>query len=207
MRETVYIFTADPGVDVYSEVAAAGCTTVPMHPPSKPALLSHVAVTVDVSGSGDDKTAITSEAGERLMMALIFSVLAELTHVNARPVKAFTPHNALEALGLFVGADTKTVSKTACSYMAAEFNQNGKITPHDALGILHYSVCLRDLDADWKFIDCNGDYSDISRTNTVYDEGVSAQNIVTNLEVSMTGVLLGDVNNTYTNYLDIAGQM
>ena len=170
-------------------------------------ILSDVAVTVDVSGSDDDLTATTSEAGGFLLEVddgVDLSVLADLTHINATPTKAITPHDALEALRLSVGLDTTTGSKTAYNYMAADFNQNGKVTPHDALEILKYSVGLRDLDTDWKFIDSNGDYSDISRTNTVYDEGVSAQNITANLDMSMTGILLGDVNDTYTNYLDIA---
>ena len=33
------------------------------------------------------------------------------------------------------------------------------------------------------------------------------KNITANLGVSMTGVLLGDVNQTYTTYLDIAQQI
>jgi hypothetical protein len=33
------------------------------------------------------------------------------------------------------------------------------------------------------------------------------KNITANLGVSMTGVLLGDINHTYTTYLDIAQQI
>ena len=40
--------------------------------------------------------------------------------------------------------------------MAADFNQNGKVTPQDALDILKYSVGLRDLDTDWMFVNSAG---------------------------------------------------
>ena len=132
------------------------------------------------------------------------NLLADMTHVNASPTKAITPQDALEALRLSVGLTTIGGTKTAYDYMAADFNQNGKVTPQDALDILKYSLGLRDLDTDWKFIDSAGDYSGITKSSVSYTEGVSVAAMTADLDVAMMGILLGDVNDTYTGYLDIA---
>ena len=88
--------------------------------------------------------------------------------------------------------------------MAADFNQDGKVTPQDALEILKYSLGLRDLETDWKFIDGDGDYSAITKSTVVYTEGVSINGMSADLDIALTGILLGDVNDTYTGYLDFA---
>jgi hypothetical protein len=131
-------------------------------------------------------------------------VLADMTHVNASPTKAITPQDALEALRLSVGLTTIAGSKTPYDYMAADFNQDGKVTPQDALEILKYSLGLRDLETDWKFIDGDGDYSAITKSTVVYTEGVSINGMSADLDIALTGILLGDVNDTYTGYLDFA---
>ena len=130
-------------------------------------------------------------------------VYGDLTHVNERPTKAITAQDALDALRLAVGLATTSGSKDAFAYIAADFNQDGRVSAQDALEILKYSVGFRDLDAEWKFIDGIGDYSDIGRRNTVCDEGVNFDAMSSNLDVTLTGVLLGDVNDTYSAYLDI----
>ena len=132
------------------------------------------------------------------------NLLADMTHVNEAPTKAITPQDALEALRLSVGLATIGGTKTAYDYMAADFNQNGKVTPQDALDILKYSLGLRDLETDWKFIDSAGDYSGITKSSVSYTEGVSVAAMTADLDVAMMGILLGDVNDTYTGYLDIA---
>jgi len=104
---------------------------------------------------------------------------------------------------LAVGLATTSGSKDAFAYIAADFNQDGRVSAQDALEILKYSVGFRDLDAEWKFIDGISDYSDIGRRNTVCDEGVNFDAMSSNLDVTLTGVLLGDVNDTYSAYLDI----
>ena len=126
-----------------------------------------------------------------------------MEHFNERPNKAITAQDALDALRLAVGLATTSGSKDAFAYIAADFNQDGRVSAQDALEILKYSVGFRDLDAEWKFIDGIGDYSDIGRRNTVCDEGVNFDAMSSNLDVTLTGVLLGDVNDTYSAYLDI----
>ena len=89
------------------------------------------------------------------------------------------------------------------SHLAADFNKNSKVTAQDALDIYKYTLGVGDLEADWVFIDSAGDYSGISKSNVVYTEGFSAENMSIDLNVALTGVLLGDVDDTYSGYLDI----
>jgi hypothetical protein len=133
------------------------------------------------------------------------NLLADMIHTNASPTKAITPQDALEALRLSVGLTTIGGSKTALDFMAADFNQNGKVTPQDALDILKYSVGLRELDTEWMFVDSAGDYSGITKGDVSFTEGVSIADMSSDASVGLTGILLGDVNDTYTSYLDSSG--
>lgn len=126
-----------------------------------------------------------------------------MEHFNERPNKAITAQDALDALRLAVGLATTSGSKDAFAYIAADFNQDGRVSAQDALEILKYSVGFRDLDAEWKFLDADEDYSGISRSNTVHQDSESLEAMSTNLEINMTGILLGDVNDSYTTYLDM----
>jgi hypothetical protein len=169
-------------------------------------MISDVSVTGDVVGTDEDLYAISSDQGSFILEVddgIDLTVIGELEHVNASPTKAITPQDALEALRLSVGLSTTSGSMDAFDYMAADFNQNGSVTPQDALEILKYAVGLRDLEAGWKFVDDDGDYSDIGKSNTVFEEGVGVEAVSANLEVTMTGILLGDVNDTFTSYLEV----
>ena len=169
-------------------------------------LISDVTITGDVAGTDTNLSTTSSDQGSFILEAedgIDLTVIGDLDYVNARPTKAITAQDALDALRLAVGLDTTSGSKDAFSYIAADFNQSGKVTAQDALEILKYAVGLKGQDAEWKFFDSGGDYSGISRSSTNFDEGVTAQNIASNLDMSMTGILLGDVNDTYSTYLDI----
>ena len=178
-------------------------------------ILSDLAITADMSNpsshmpnSSSDLTATSSNTGTFAMEvdnAASVSLLADMIHTNASPTKAITPQDALEALRLFVGLTTIGGSKTALDFMAADFNKNGKVTPQDALDILKYSVGLRELDTDWMFFDSAGDYSGITKGDVSFAEGVSIADMSADASVGLTGILLGDVNDTYTSYLDSSG--
>ena len=88
--------------------------------------------------------------------------------------------------------------------MAADFNKDGKVTPQDALDIHKYALGLGDLTAGWVFVDSTGDYSAITKANVAFTEGVRVAALSASLDIAMTGILLGDVNDTYTGYLDVA---
>ena len=116
--------------------------------------------------------------------------------------KSINSRDALDALRLAVGMDTQNGTNTAFDYIAADFNQDGRVTSQDALAILQYSVGLPTTErAKWVFVDSNGDYSGISRTNTNYDEGITIADLSSATELSLTGILIGDVNDSYSGLI------
>jgi len=117
----------------------------------------------------------------------------------AQSSKSVTSQDALDALRLSVGMDTQSGTSTAFDYIASDFNQDGKVSSQDALAILKYAVGLPTTEqAEWVFVDSDGDYSDISRSNTNYAEGVTTTGITSVTELSLTGILIGDVNDSYS---------
>ena len=113
--------------------------------------------------------------------------------------KAISSQDALDALKLSVGLSTSAGTKNAFDYMSADFNQDGKVSSQDALSILKYSVGLATQEqAKWVFVDTNGDYTSISKSDTSYTEGVSIADLSTDTTVSLTGILIGDVNDSYS---------
>ena len=78
--------------------------------------------------------------------------------------------------------------------MSADFNQDGKVSSQDALAILKNSVGIPTTEqAKWVFVDTNGDYSGVSKSNTSYTEGVTITDLAADTSVGMTGILIGDV--------------
>ena len=49
-------------------------------------------------------------------------------------------------------------------------------------------IMVREVDAD---------YSAIDRKNTDYDEGILISDVMTDLSINMTGILVGDVDGSY----------
>ena len=128
------------------------------------------------------------------------SVTASVAY--SQSVGAVTSQDALDALKLSVGLSTSQGTKTAFDFMSADFNQDGKVSSQDALAILKYSVGLpTSEEAKWVFVDTNGDYSGVSKSNTSYTEGVSIADLSADTFVSLTGILIGDVNDSYSGLI------
>ena len=109
--------------------------------------------------------------------------------------KNITSQDALDVLRLSVGMDTQSDSKRAFDYIAADFNKNGKLSSQDALAILKNAVGLLTTEqAEWVFVDSDGDYSDFSRNNANYDEGITISDLASAIELGPTGILIGDIN-------------
>jgi hypothetical protein len=128
------------------------------------------------------------------------TVTASLAYSSS--TKAISSQDALDTLKLSVGMTTAAGTQTAFDFMSADFNQDGKVSSQDALSILKYSVGLpTSEEAKWVFVDTNGDYSGVSKSNTSYSEGVSIADLSADTTVSLTGILIGDVNDTYSGLI------
>ncbi|MDA8543368.1 hypothetical protein N9K64_06270 [Rhodobacteraceae bacterium] len=125
-----------------------------------------------------------------------------LSFSNTGSTKAISAADALDALKLSVGLSTDAGVGDAFSLISADFDQNGRVTAADALEILKYSVGLTtQQDAKWVFVDTAGDYSDISKSNTSYTDGMSIADLSADTSVSLTGILIGDVNDSYSGLI------
>lgn len=113
-----------------------------------------------------------------------------------------TSGDALDALRLSVGLPTQAGTASAFDFIAADFNQDGKITSGDALEILKFSVGLQGSSTpEWVFLDTNSDYSNVSRSTINYTKGVSLTDITSDATIGLTGILIGDVNDSYSGLI------
>ena len=55
--------------------------------------------------------------------------------------------------------------------------------------------------AKWVFVDTAGNYSKVSKSNTSYTEGVNIADLSADTSVSLTGILIGDVNDSYSGLI------
>jgi Ca2+-binding RTX toxin-like protein len=106
--------------------------------------------------------------------------------------------DALQALRLAVGLDKSDGTSEWHDYIAADINKDGRVSADDALNILKFAVGLTDgPSADWVFVDGDADYSGIDSKNTDYNEGVLISDVMTDMYINMTGILVGDVDGSY----------
>ena len=118
--------------------------------------------------------------------------------IDSASDKAIGAFDALQALRLAVGLDKSDGTSEWHDYIAADINKDGRVEPDDALNILKFAVGLTDgPSADWVFVDADADYFDIERKNTDYEEGVMLDDIMTDMSINMTGILVGDVDGSY----------
>ena len=111
--------------------------------------------------------------------------------------RSIMSQDALDAIRLSVGMDTQNGSKTDVDYIETDFNKDGKESSQDALAILKNAVVLSTTEqAEWVLVD--SDYSDISRTNANYDDSISIADLASAIELGLTSILIGDVNDSYS---------
>ena len=163
----------------------------------------------------EDNITILDNAGELRKLVVDFAGEGEVhlssstnklkivsEYSNSAETKFITSQDALDALKLSVGMTTAAGTKNAFDLMSADFNQDGKVSSQDALSILKYSVGLSTPEqAKWVFVDTNGDYTSVSKSNTSYTEGVSIADLSADTTVSLTGILIGDVNDSYSGLI------
>jgi hypothetical protein len=106
--------------------------------------------------------------------------------------------DALQALRLAVGLAKSDGTAEWHDYFAADINQDGRVGADDALNILKFAVGLTDgPSADWVFVDGDADYSDVTRQNSGYSEGMLQTDVTADTSVNLIGILVGDVDGSY----------
>jgi hypothetical protein len=154
----------------------------------------------DGTNSSSYKSTADGSVSGSLTSGSASTVTGSLAYSNS--TKAVSSQDALDALKLSVGMTTAAGTKTAFDFISADFNQDGKVSSQDALSILKYSVGLTTPEqAEWVFVDTGGDYSGVSKSNTSYTDGVSIAELSADISVSLTGILIGDVNDSYSGLI------
>ena len=154
----------------------------------------------DGTNSSSYKSAADGSASGALTAGSASAVTASFVYSNS--TKAISSQDALDVLKLSVGMTTAAGTKNTFKFMSADFNQDGKVSSQDALSILKYSVGLPTPEqAKWVFVDTDGDYSDINKSNISYTEGVTIADLSADISVSLTGILIGDVNDSYSGLI------
>ena len=125
-----------------------------------------------------------------------------LSFSNTGSTKTISAADALDALKLSVGLPTDAGLNDAFSLISADFDQNGRVTASDALEILKNSVGLAtEQSPQFVFLDTNADYSSVDKASTHYTEGVNIADISADTSISLTGILIGDVNDSYSGLI------
>ena len=120
--------------------------------------------------------------------------------IDAASEEAIGAYDALQALRLAVGLTKSDGTAEWHDYLAADINKDGRVGADDALDILKYAVGLTDgSSADWIFVEGDADWSGIDRRNTSYDEGVMLEDVLVDTSISMTGILVGDLDGSYVS--------
>ncbi len=102
--------------------------------------------------------------------------------------------DALEVLRMAVGLTPGFGPATPEAFIAADMNGDGQITAVDALEVLRAAVGLESANAPrWVFVDAEADLSGIDRQAVEYDTGVTVDALTRDIEVSMTGILIGSM--------------
>ena len=76
--------------------------------------------------------------------------------------------------------------------------RTANLSSFDALNILKYAVGLNEGPSiDWVFVDGEADWSEVDERSIEYDEGVQISELMFDVNVDLTGILVGDVDGSY----------
>ena len=163
---------------------------------------------VDRSGHGLDATTVVFSSDETLEretdesgMCHFSTEIGETGHFDA--TRTYDPtsdgrisvDDALAVLRLAVGMSPASGETNPIDYIAADINQDGHVDVNDALSVLSIAVGAEsEYQPRWIFFESDSDFTAVDHGNSTFDTGASFEYIdESSLDVTMTGVLLGDV--------------
>ena len=109
---------------------------------------------------------------------------------------AITALDALDVLRMAVGLTPSFGPAQAQNYIAADINRDGAVTALDALDVLRAAVGLTSAHApQWVFFDTATDWAGLglSAANTQVETGINIPPLAGDLDIAMTGILLGNM--------------
>jgi len=119
---------------------------------------------------------------------------ARLSHGAADP--AITAGDALDVLRIAVGLDPSFGPAQPQNFVAADVTGDGRVTAGDALDVLRHAVGLDSQHApEWAFFDAALDWAALTlgRDDVAVERGIDIVALDTDLDMSLTGILLGNM--------------
>lgn len=111
-------------------------------------------------------------------------------------------YDALAALNIAADLLDPSQDEEFFTIISADFNQDGRVSSQDAFSIQKHALGLNTYSfPEWIFMDTNHDYSNIDRKNVIYDSEISIGELTEDTTISLTGILLGDVSDTFTQLI------
>lgn len=108
-------------------------------------------------------------------------------------------YDALDALKIAIGLNPSSGTVTGEQLIAADIDQSGAVNVYDALDILKAAIGLTTSNTpEWVFIGADADLADLTASAVNYQTGVDHGLIGGATTVNFTGILLGDVDGSYT---------
>ena len=164
-------------------------------------VMSGVTMTIESADQFDFDEVLTDVNGDFAMdvpSGQSFVVDGHLEYVDPSML-AVTPQDALEVLRLSLGLTTTGGSQTARDLIASDFDGDGSVTPQDALEVLKASLGIGTYSAKWVFVDALDEFTNIQNfSDTIsYDTGVNVENISSDIDIALEGILIGDIDNTF----------
>ena len=172
-------------------------------------ILNLVSASLENKGSPDRSLSYAQAdigAGGQLSAALPDSDLAlsfsrgtadYLVNGTTKPV---TAADALDALKLSVGLAASRGSSWK-ELISADMNHDGRVTAADALEILKVSVGVNTVQPYWVFVPddagSNANLGTMTRATVTYKDDFSLSSISGPTSATITGILVGDVNNSW----------
>ena len=145
---------------------------------------------MDIESSEENVSVYTVDVGE----GIFISAEKSIDEKSEDAISAFDAR----ALRLAVGLDKSDGTAEWHDYIAADIDKNGELSSFDALNILKYAVGLNEGPSiDWVFVDGEADWSEVDERSIEYDEGVQISELMFDVNVDLTGILVGDVDGSY----------
>jgi hypothetical protein len=112
---------------------------------------------------------------------------------------AVSVYDALDALKIAIGLNPSSGTVTGDQLIAADIDQDGSVTVYDALDILKAAIGITTNNPpEWVFVDAATDLSALSSKAVNYTEGGLFTDLNADISIDLTGILLGDVDASYT---------
>jgi hypothetical protein len=174
-----------------SSAALPGVSVHQVNTPTQ-GIVSDIAADV---GTGGQWTSTLHDGS--LQLSFGRGILDYLVNGTTKPI---TAADALDALKLSVGLNASQGTSWK-ELIAADITHDGRVTAADALEILKTSVGINTVQPSWVFVPTdpafNPGLGGMTRTSVTYVDKIDISAVTANTSLSVTGILVGDVNNSW----------